>query len=214
MPAEVVPVTPRRRAATAAAIARGFLDNEVWVWMVPDERRRRRLLDRYYRVMIKRIFAPRGGAWTTADAAGGALWAPPGTWPLTPAETRWDLYALLPWIGIGGIRRGHDVDRVMGGRHPKRPHYYLQTLSIDPARQRRGYGSALLRPLLERCDAEGMPAYLETQRESNIPFYRRFGFVEDTPIRLPGGPPLWPMWREPAVAAGPEHADAAVGEPA
>ena len=210
MAPEVVPVSPKQRAAVAGAIARGFLDNEVWIWMVPGAARRARLLDRYYRVAIRRFFEPRGGAWTTADASGGALWAPPGRWPLTRAEVRWDLWALLPWIGVDGIRHGHEADRAMEGRHPKQPHYYLQTLSVDPAHQRRGYGSALIAPMLARCDAEGMPAYLETQRESNIPFYRRFGFVEDDPIQLPGGPPLWPMWREPAVVDG---AAAAVAAP-
>ena len=197
MPQSVAPVTREQVADVADAIARGFMDNEIWVWMVPDERRRARLLPRYYRVVIRRLFMPRGGAWTTADAGGGALWAPPGRWPPTPREAIWDRLALFPDIRMRGARRGRAIDEVMGRHHPRDPHYYLQTLSIDPAHQRRGYGSALIAPMLERCDEEGASAYLETQRESNIPFYRRFGFIERDPIRPPGGPPLWPMWREP-----------------
>lgn len=203
MAPDTIPVSSEQESAVAAVIARGFQDNEVWVWIAPDERRRARMLQRYYRVAIRRIFGPRGGAWTTADVGGGALWAPPGRWPLTRDEARWDLFGLLPWVGLGGVRRGHRFDRLVAGRHPKQPHYYLQTLSIDPARQRRGYGSALLEPMLERCDAEGMPAYLETQREANIAFYNRFGFVEDDPIQLPDGPALWPMWRDPATSPAP-----------
>jgi len=194
----VAPVSREQLPAVAAAIAQGFLDNEIWAWMVPDERRRARLLPRYYRVMLRRVFIPRGGAWTTADGGAGALWAPPGTWPMTGVEALWDLLALIPEIGIGGLRRGRGMDSVMSGHHPTEPHYYLQTLSVAPEHQRRGYGSALLAPLVERCDADRAPAYLETQRESNIPFYRRFGFVEREPISAPDGPPLWPMWRDPA----------------
>lgn len=41
-----------------------------------------------------------------------------------------------------------------------------------------------------------MPAYLETQRESNISYYRRFGFELMREISLHDSPPLWLMWRE------------------
>ena len=58
-------------------------------------------------------------------------------------------------------------------------------------------GTALIAPGLERADAEGAPVYLETQRESNIPYYRRFGFELTDQISLPDSPPLWLMWREP-----------------
>jgi len=34
-------------------------------------------------------------------------------------------------------------------------------------------------PILEHCDSEGMPAYLESSKESNIAFYRRHGFKVD-----------------------------------
>lgn len=212
MPPPVAPVTREQAREVAKAIARGFLDNEVWVWMVPEERRRARLLPRYYRVAIRRLFMPRDGAWTTADRGGGALWAPPGRWPPSGREALWDYLALLPEIGVAGAGRGRELDRVIGSHHPREPHYYLQTLAIDPAHQRRGYGSALMRPLLERCDADGVGAYLETQRESNIPFYRRFGFAEREPIGVAGGPPLWPMWRPPGRGAEREAGSAGVAD--
>jgi hypothetical protein len=37
-------------------------------------------------------------------------------------------------------------------------------------------GSALLKTMLTRCDAERMPAYLETSYPENVPFYERRGF--------------------------------------
>ena len=54
-------------------------------------------------------------------------------------------------------------------------------------------------PVLERCDTEGIPAYLESSKESNIAYYRRFGFeVTGEIVIAPGGPTVWPMWREPS----------------
>jgi hypothetical protein len=55
-----------------------------------------------------------------------------------------------------------------------------------------------MQPVLEQCDTEGLPAYLESSKEKNIPLYERYGFKVTDELRLvKGGPPLWPMWREP-----------------
>ena len=59
-------------------------------------------------------------------------------------------------------------------------------------------GTALIRPGLELCDREGLPAYLETGKERNLAFYGRHGFRVTDEVRLPKGPPVWFMWRDPA----------------
>lgn len=60
-----------------------------------------------------------------------------------------------------------------------------------------GIGSALLRSVLERCDLEGVPAYLEATCVRNSDLYARHGFTVRGEVVLPDGPPLFPMWREP-----------------
>jgi GNAT superfamily N-acetyltransferase len=196
MPPAVAPVSEHQIDDVAAAIARGFDDNEVWVWLLPDDRRRVGLLTKRFRAMIKHVSIPRGGAWATADLQGGALWLPPRRLEWSLGEQLHEAMALMPGLGLRGARRGRRLQRLFAAHHPREPHYYLDTLSIDPAHQRRGYGSALIAPLLEHADAERMPAYLETQRRDNIPFYRRFGFEETGEMSLPDSPPLWKMWRE------------------
>jgi len=55
-----------------------------------------------------------------------------------------------------------------------------------------------MRPVLEHCDADGLPCYLESSKQRNVPFYRRHGFEVVEEVHLPGdGPPIWTMWREP-----------------
>jgi GNAT superfamily N-acetyltransferase len=196
MATAVVPIGPSLVRDAARAIADGFFDNEIWVWTLRGDWQRRRVLPRYYRAMIRRVFAPRGAAWTTGDARGGALWVPPGSEALSLRERLAEFVSLLP-EGIPALSRGTRIEELMVSHRPREPHWYLSTLSVEPRSQGKGIGSALMEPGIARVDADGLGAYLETQRRANIPFYRRFGFEERGEIRLPDSPPLWRMWRAP-----------------
>jgi len=55
----------------------------------------------------------------------------------------------------------------------------------------------VLQPVLERCDSDGVWAFLESSKERNIDFYARHGFRVLGELRLPRGPIMWPMWRDP-----------------
>ena len=109
---------------------------------------------------------------------GAAIWVPPGGMP-RPFRRE-----LLMQLRLGrlllrgsnlaiGLRLLSAVDRV----HPHEPHWYLGLLGTDPTMQGRGVGAALLEPTLARADGEGMPCYLETQKEENLSFYARHGFA-------------------------------------
>jgi ribosomal protein S18 acetylase RimI-like enzyme len=92
---------------------------------------------------------------------------------------------------LGGLER-------MEKWHPDdRSHWYLFILGTEPAAQGRGLGSALLSQMLARVDADGMPAYLESSNERNLALYGRHGFEITGEVAIPGGPRIWPMWREP-----------------
>jgi hypothetical protein len=53
-------------------------------------------------------------------------------------------------------------------------------------------------PVVEKCDREQMPAYLETSSPGVMKLYEKFGFKEKEKFDIPyGGPTIWTMWREP-----------------
>ena len=98
----------------------------------------------------------------------------------------------------GRLGAARTVGDLMKAVHPEEPHWYLAMIGSDPAVRGGGYGAALMRSRLERCDAEGAPAYLESSNPDNVPYYLRFGFEVTGQIVIPGGgPTLWPMWRAP-----------------
>lgn len=68
-------------------------------------------------------------------------------------------------------------------------------IGVDPRAQGTGLGSALLRHALEQCDAQHLPAYLESSNPKNNPLYERHGFEVLAELQSGDSPPIWPMLR-------------------
>ena len=75
--------------------------------------------------------------------------------------------------------------------------FFELEFGVSPDRQGQGLGSALMRPTLDRCDEEGLPAYLEASSERNAALYERLGFELKDELRFAGSPPLRLMLRPP-----------------
>jgi len=145
---------------------------------------------------FQKIQLPHGHVYTTPGHEAAAIWAPPGKWKipftqvLKSSPTFLKLYGwrLVPNLGVLSM---------MEKAHPEEPHYYLEIIGTDPAHQGKGFGGALIKPMVERADEEGQGMYLESSKESNIAFYGRFGFEVTRTLTLRNGPQLWLMWRKP-----------------
>lgn len=196
---EVVGVERAGQARLAAdAIARGFQDNEIWSWLIPGDRARARVEKRSYRWMVRGIFMPRRSAWMTESGTGASLWFPPGTKDLSFREKLAEGLPFLP-EGLPSVGKASRLNDIVKANWPKEPHWYLSVLSIEPASQGLGHGSALIAPGLERADSDGVGVWLETQTEKNLPFYARFGFELVNQVEVDPGIPLWMMWRPPVA---------------
>ena len=181
--------------ALATTLARAFDDDPLTTWLFPDEGARRRKLPTFFRSLL-RASLPFGEVYTTAEQQCAAIWNPPGTFPMGwVTDTRLGLATTR----LVGLRIALCAKGLMyfASHHPKERHWYLQMLGTEPDVQSRGLGSALLAPVLERCDHEGERVYLESSKERNIPFYARHGFTVTQEIQVPRGPVVWAMWRDP-----------------
>jgi ribosomal protein S18 acetylase RimI-like enzyme len=183
--------------ALARMLMRAFLDDPVAIWSCPPDKLRPRVLERFNGARLRHLLGEQE-IWTTPELASAALWAPPERWKTTPRQdlelTRCILRPrLLPRAPL--IARGL---LGMERRHPHTPpHWYLAVLGTDPTAQGQGLGSAVLAPVLEQCDRDGVGAYLESSKERNIAFYARHGFRVTEELHLPRGPSMWAMWRDP-----------------
>jgi len=149
--------------------------------------------------VFQRIQLPHGHVYTTDDHGAAAIWAPPGGWKVPPMQivrhtpTFLKLYGLRFFGNLGVLS---DLER----RHPTEPHYYLEFIGTDPAHQGKGLGTALIQPMVERADVEGVGMYLESSKLSNVSFYSRFGFeVREVLTHRRNGPKQWLMWRDPMM---------------
>ena len=181
-------------------LARAFYDDPVTTWLLPRDKPRTGQLYRMFATMTRHHHLARGGVEVACDGPGvgaAALWDPPNEW----RETQRAQLAMTPtFLRVFGVRTAmaRGLQELMKRTHPEEPHWYLAAIGSDPAVRGQGFGQALMRSRLERCDAEYCPAYLESSKPENVPYYQRFGFTVTGEIKLPdGGPTLWPMWREP-----------------
>ncbi|HXW35784.1 MAG TPA: GNAT family N-acetyltransferase [Acidimicrobiales bacterium] len=195
---EVRPVVESEIGPIVELLVRAFDDDPVPNYMFGSDRSRRIGLRKFFTIQLKRGYMPRGEVWTTPGRAGAALWGLPGTHRSAMRELM-NLVPILPQFATGA----HPLDafRLLGevdAARPKESHWYLATLGTEPALQGQGVGSALMTHALKRVDAEGLPAYLESSKERNVPFYARHGFKVTRELQAPrGGPKIWLMWREP-----------------
>jgi GNAT superfamily N-acetyltransferase len=200
----VIGSTPTARLAgrsdvdgVAGVLARSFFDDPVMRWMFPEHGKRLRHNERFFAMRVRGLL-DQEAVYTTDGHRGAAVWALPERWRMPPFEALAAGFRLLTMVGRRAptLARGWDV---VEKAHPREPHYYLAILGTEPELQGRGIGSALMAPVLDGCDRDEIPAYLESSREENIAFYARHGFRVTGEVDLPGGPRVWPMWRDPAV---------------
>jgi len=133
-----------------------------------------------------------------AKTVGVLVAVPPFAHPLPPPSL--GARVRLVWGQGPRVARGwHRVFRQLDSHHPRDPHWYLGTLGVHPVEQGRGAGTALLGDFVRLADADGLPSYLETDHERNLPFYERAGFRVETEIRI-CETRIWRMLREPRRA--------------
>jgi GNAT superfamily N-acetyltransferase len=164
------------RVEDAPALADAFHADPISAHILPDADRRAAGLRRGMGHVLREVYLPAGGAWTTEDRAGVALWARPGD----PKPSALQELRGLPTFVATFRRHLPRAMRAFGEaekRRPAEPHWFLDVLAARPDRQGRGIGGALVRTGLAGADAAGVPAFLVTSNPRNVPLYEHLGFA-------------------------------------
>jgi GNAT superfamily N-acetyltransferase len=181
--------------ACAVALSLAFADDPVYRYIHPGDREWEHVAPRFFQILL-RHFSRHATVLTTDGARAVAIWTPPE--PRAPGSFARLGFTLRLGALLGRrILRGARVGTALESLHCAEPHWYLAILGTPPAAQRRGAASSLLAPILERCDAAGLPARLETATEGNLPFYQGRGFEVVGRAEVAEGPRLWALQRAP-----------------
>ncbi|MFQ5515878.1 MAG: GNAT family N-acetyltransferase [Myxococcota bacterium] len=196
MATDVRPATHDDASAISTVLARAFATNPFIRWLLPDDEHYARVGNDFFRLGVDRDLA-QGEVFTNDARSGAALWLPPGS--PSPSLGKQLVLGWKLFRAIGGSRLPRTAAAVteFEKARPKQPHWYLTVLGTDPSFQGRGVGGALIDPILRRCDASGVAAYLESSNPANVPYYQRFGFEVTGQIDYQGGPTVPLMLRRP-----------------
>ncbi|MGP4006276.1 GNAT family N-acetyltransferase [Streptomyces sp. 4N124] len=175
-----------------------FQDDPVSSWIFPGATYRRTTHSKLMAAFTDVVLAE-GRIDVTEDGTACALWLS------VPAADPADAHA--DDGEAAQVREAVDPDnerveliaRLTAEIHPSdRAHAYLWMIGVAPGHQGKGLGTGLIAATLDRCDREGLPAYLEASNARSRGLYERLGFeFTGRALDLPDGPRMWPMWREP-----------------
>jgi GNAT superfamily N-acetyltransferase len=185
--------------STAALIATAFHPLDVAAWLVPDPQRRIGTLTAHFDIIV-------GHALThglihlidddhTRQPAAAAVWIPHLNGPPPPPPN----YDKELGNACGpATPRFQQLDQLFALRHPHRyPHHHLALLATRPDRQRHQLGTALLHHHHNHLDTQRIASYLEATSPQSRELYKSHGYrCLEPEVRIPNGPPWWPMWRE------------------
>jgi ribosomal protein S18 acetylase RimI-like enzyme len=192
---DVRKATASEETSLSAALAQAFFDDPVFRWAFPDGDRRSRKLTPFFSLFVETLFTY-DETYTDDHLSSAALWVPPGEKP-TPEDVEEEFGERMAEIAGVDAERAYELSKLIEEHHPPGSYYFLQFIGVSPKRQGRGIGSALLRVVSERCDRDQQWAYLDATSEQNKRLYEAHGFEAQAEYGPEGGPPLWPMWREP-----------------
>ena len=197
-------LTSADERAAVASLSTAFAEYPLLPLLCPNARRRPRVTEAFCRFLFRSAVRV-GGAFGTPDRAAVVCSWPVGSeWP-----SRWDAVRAggLSFAWTMGWRATRLMTRLEAefdaarAEHTAGPHCYVPLLGVRPDAQGKGLSRAVLKPVFDRADREGVPVYLETVPEANVAIYKKLGFELVGHRELSRGLPNWEMVRRPQQPA-------------
>jgi hypothetical protein len=187
----------------ATAWSHFFRNEQSFTYILPDEHTRRLVLPWFFRTIALRARQTFGGIYTTQAADGAAIWINPGCGLSLEQMMRTGLRTVPFELERATVKRCMTLTAHVEAAHKwlvRGPHWHLAALGVEPSTRAGTIRKALIEPGLSCADSTGLPCYLETFDEINLPFYEEYGFRVEGAGRIQRhGPNFWAMVRNACV---------------
>jgi GNAT superfamily N-acetyltransferase len=185
----------------AQALGNAFMNDPLQGYTFPNEAERKLRSPAHFTAALKYAFNF-GEVYFAENGAGAAVWLKPGETEMSPERAETAGFNALPEaMGADAFERFFSVIEFAEAYHKRdvpEPHWYTMVVGVDPAFQGQGVGRALLKPVMDKSRAGGVPIYLETAQPANVAFYEYIGFKQIRELDEPSsGLRLWTFRLDP-----------------
>ncbi|MAZ86598.1 MAG: hypothetical protein CL693_03055 [Cellvibrionaceae bacterium] len=200
MSSQIIDATAADAQRIGKTIAAAFRHDPFNAWLLQSEPLRRTLFALYARhLYLRRGMCQLAQSDQGGEIVGATMWIRSEEQQSLGVSTMLSVaIKTLMTQGPKVLIRMLQVDAAMKKHHPKEPHLYLFTIGVLDSARGTGKGRALMVDVLNQCDSENLPVYLESTNPDNHGYYASLGFETLKVIHpIADAPPLELMWREP-----------------
>jgi ribosomal protein S18 acetylase RimI-like enzyme len=198
------PLDEAQIEAAGAMLAAAFHDDPLQIHIFPDPRQRAQRSPAQFSALVRQgsLF---GEVLAGDGMSGVSVWMPPGAQMSAEQVTRSGFRQLPSLMGNEAFERfGRVLDYLSAAHQVPGPHWYLVVIGVRPELRGRGLGRELLKPIITRADAAGVPVCLDTARPEAKAFYDKLGFrTARESVDPSSGLRFWTCVRDSAIPGAP-----------
>jgi ribosomal protein S18 acetylase RimI-like enzyme len=154
---------------------------------------------KFFRVLLKNSIRRSQAYGVGSPICGVAIWC-------FPHQKRIDILGLfraglLRLLFHGFLRpflRAVKIFRIiedLQSKYNQESDYYLNMLAVSPEAQGQGFASKLVKPFLDKAEAESTGVYVETMTLSDVRLHEHFGFQCMEEKQVKAGFSIWALYR-------------------
>lgn len=179
-------------------MACAFAEDPIYHYLLPNERHYHRRLVWMMQFML-RICERQGVTHQIGSPLQGvAAWLKPGENISFLDEIRAGVLTAPLHLGLTSAWRSNNImaatrknrTRLSSGKD----YWYLWQLAVAPESRGKGFGRALLEPVLKEADETGTDCWLDNSNIVNLPIYEAFGFKSVEEYKILQGNTLKSIW--------------------
>ncbi|MGL4631940.1 MAG: GNAT family N-acetyltransferase [Leadbetterella sp.] len=182
---KIIKATSADKQVIVDILCQAFAEEPQTLYMLGEGGNKQKRLARLMSYAFEKAMV-NGKVELTEDKKAAAIWR-------NHHSQKWSFRLLIETLlflkdfGFRRLSRITKMENSIVAHYPKEDtFYYLWILGTSPSVQGLGYGSALMKPWIEKSQKEQIQIYLETSTESNLSFYQKKGFTKYEQIILEG----------------------------